>query len=228
MPAIEVALANFISQRFQKLSLIGIRTRRAEQLALAPGITILHEAQRIVAELRHFARQIAHLTWDELQLVHLSSPCPSLCRSRSASARLISIGPPAGPLCSAAKPPPQEPTIKIRPSRRAIHQESESLDLRRRPLIAQNDGKLVIESKAEMAKRGIASPDDADALALTFACSVAAEPVVAEPKNLHRTGGYAHYRRCKRRLAFPDATFLNVSAARPALSSQSPATLPDS
>jgi hypothetical protein len=35
-------------------------------------------------------------------------------------------------------------------------------------------GKLVIESKAEMAKRGVASPEDADALALTFACSVAA------------------------------------------------------
>jgi hypothetical protein len=32
-----------------------------------------------------------------------------------------------------------------------------------------------------MAKRGVASPDDADALALTFAASVAAEAVVAEP-----------------------------------------------
>jgi hypothetical protein len=42
-------------------------------------------------------------------------------------------------------------------------------------------GKLVIESKAEMAKRGVASPDDADALALTFACSVAAGPVLREP-----------------------------------------------
>jgi hypothetical protein len=42
-------------------------------------------------------------------------------------------------------------------------------------------GKLVIESKAEMAKRGVASPDDADALALTFACNVAPEAVVAEP-----------------------------------------------
>jgi hypothetical protein len=41
--------------------------------------------------------------------------------------------------------------------------------------------KLVIESKAEMAKRGVASPDDADALALTFACSVAAGSVVAQP-----------------------------------------------
>jgi hypothetical protein len=42
-------------------------------------------------------------------------------------------------------------------------------------------GKLVIESKAEMAKRGVASPDDADALALTFACSVAPEAVLTEP-----------------------------------------------
>jgi hypothetical protein len=42
-------------------------------------------------------------------------------------------------------------------------------------------GKLVIESKAEMAKRGVASRDDADALALTSACGVAPEAVVAEP-----------------------------------------------
>jgi hypothetical protein len=34
--------------------------------------------------------------------------------------------------------------------------------------------------------------------------------------------------RCKRRLAFPEATFINVLAARPALSSQSPASLLDS
>jgi hypothetical protein len=36
-------------------------------------------------------------------------------------------------------------------------------------------GRLVIESKQDMAKRGVASPDDADALALTFAapCSAA-------------------------------------------------------
>lgn len=32
-----------------------------------------------------------------------------------------------------------------------------------------NPGKLVIESKQDMASRGMASPDDADALALTFA-----------------------------------------------------------
>ena len=36
-----------------------------------------------------------------------------------------------------------------------------------------NSSKLVIESKADMAKRGEASPDDADALALTFARRVA-------------------------------------------------------
>jgi len=40
-------------------------------------------------------------------------------------------------------------------------------------------GKLVIESKAEMARRGEASPDDGDALALTFARPVA---LVQEPK----------------------------------------------
>jgi hypothetical protein len=33
--------------------------------------------------------------------------------------------------------------------------------------------KLVIEAKQEMQKRGLASPDDADALALTFARAVA-------------------------------------------------------
>jgi hypothetical protein len=32
-----------------------------------------------------------------------------------------------------------------------------------------------------MEKRAIANPDDADAVALTFACSVAREAVVAEP-----------------------------------------------
>jgi phage terminase large subunit len=32
--------------------------------------------------------------------------------------------------------------------------------------------KLVIESKEDMAKRGVASPDDGDALALTFAMAV--------------------------------------------------------
>jgi hypothetical protein len=39
------------------------------------------------------------------------------------------------------------------------------------------DGALIVESKEDMKKRGIASPDDADALALTFAF-----PVVAERK----------------------------------------------
>ncbi len=39
-----------------------------------------------------------------------------------------------------------------------------------------NRNQLVLESKAEMAKRGIASPDDGDALALTFAQIVAPRP----------------------------------------------------
>jgi hypothetical protein len=41
--------------------------------------------------------------------------------------------------------------------------------------------KLVIESKQDMAKRGVASPDDADALALTFAQPVA-PPKIAQTK----------------------------------------------
>jgi hypothetical protein len=35
------------------------------------------------------------------------------------------------------------------------------------------NNKLVLESKESMAKRGVASPDDGDALALTFALPVA-------------------------------------------------------
>ena len=41
-----------------------------------------------------------------------------------------------------------------------------------------NRDQLVLESKEDMAKRGLASPDDADALALTFARSVAPVEVV--------------------------------------------------
>jgi hypothetical protein len=41
-------------------------------------------------------------------------------------------------------------------------------------------GKLVIESKQDMASRGMASPDDADALALTFAHPVA--PPIPKPQ----------------------------------------------
>ena len=36
--------------------------------------------------------------------------------------------------------------------------------------------RLVLESKEQMAKRGLASPDDGDALALTFAQNVAPRP----------------------------------------------------
>ena len=46
--------------------------------------------------------------------------------------------------------------------------------------------KLVIESKEDMQKRGVDSPDDGDALALTFAARVALpkkrEPARGEPK----------------------------------------------
>jgi hypothetical protein len=37
----------------------------------------------------------------------------------------------------------------------------------------RNNGQLVIESKDDMKKRGLASPDDGDALVLTFAQPVA-------------------------------------------------------
>jgi hypothetical protein len=56
-------------------------------------------------------------------------------------------------------------------------------------------GKLVIESKADMVKRGEASPDDADALALTFARPVAI-PENPRPKLVHRAlpcGVYAPF-----------------------------------
>ena len=43
------------------------------------------------------------------------------------------------------------------------------------------NGQLVIESKESMAKRGLASPDDGDALALTFAQPVS--PIVREIKD---------------------------------------------
>lgn len=46
--------------------------------------------------------------------------------------------------------------------------------------------KLVLESKEDMAKRGVASPDDADALALTFAARVAGERNTA----VRNRGGY--------------------------------------
>jgi hypothetical protein len=47
-----------------------------------------------------------------------------------------------------------------------------------------NSNQLVIESKANMSKRGEASPDDADALALTFAQPVA---LIPEPRPQRRT-----------------------------------------
>ena len=51
------------------------------------------------------------------------------------------------------------------------------------------DGALVLESKAEMQKRGIPSPDFADALALTFAMPVAPAPL---PMSSSRAPGNAH------------------------------------
>jgi hypothetical protein len=58
-----------------------------------------------------------------------------------------------------------------------------------------NSNKLVIESKADMVKRGEASPDDADALALTFAWSVAPPPEARNPRpaGLVNGGVYAPF-----------------------------------
>ena len=49
---------------------------------------------------------------------------------------------------------------------------------------------LVLESKADMQKRCQASPDDGDALALTFAQTVAAAEVKEEPDEDDEFGGF--------------------------------------
>jgi hypothetical protein len=57
-----------------------------------------------------------------------------------------------------------------------------------------NSGKLVIESKNEMAKRGEASPDDGDALALTFARPVALQHTTTpRPRPPRWAGSYAPF-----------------------------------
>jgi hypothetical protein len=55
-----------------------------------------------------------------------------------------------------------------------------------------NSGQLVIESKANMRKRGEASPDDADALALTFARPVEL-PDEEEPPQRARPRNWGDY-----------------------------------
>jgi hypothetical protein len=52
---------------------------------------------------------------------------------------------------------------------------------------------LVLESKADMQKRGQASPDDGDALALTFAQPVARAEVEEEDEE-EEFGGYGTHR----------------------------------
>ena len=49
---------------------------------------------------------------------------------------------------------------------------------------------LVLESKADMQKRGQASPDDGDALALTFAQAVAPAEVEERDEDEEILGGY--------------------------------------
>jgi hypothetical protein len=58
-----------------------------------------------------------------------------------------------------------------------------------------NSGQLVIESKANMSKRGEASPDDADALALTFARPVELPDEERPPQQARRQnyGVYAPF-----------------------------------
>src|SRR5713101_3505838 len=50
---------------------------------------------------------------------------------------------------------------------------------------------LVLESKADMQKRGQASPDDGDALALTFAQAVAPAEVEERDEDEEIFGGYS-------------------------------------
>jgi hypothetical protein len=51
--------------------------------------------------------------------------------------------------------------------------------------------KLVLESKQDMVKRGIASPDNADALALTFAAHVAPVAAYERPLTERLLGGFS-------------------------------------
>ena len=53
-----------------------------------------------------------------------------------------------------------------------------------------NQDKLVLESKEQMAKRGVASPDDGDALALTFSAPVSLQKQ-ASVSNIRVSADYA-------------------------------------
>ena len=56
------------------------------------------------------------------------------------------------------------------------------LDLTGRGFRHNNRDQLVLESKEDMAKRGLSSPDDGDALALTFARAVAPVTPAKKPQ----------------------------------------------
>jgi hypothetical protein len=69
-----------------------------------------------------------------------------------------------------------------------VEDEKLALDLGSPGAHIRTNGQLVLESKENMQKRGLASPDDGDALALTFAQPVAALPP-EEPEDEEDFGG---------------------------------------
>ena len=76
----------------------------------------------------------------------------------------------------------------------SLDDEKLAMDLAGPGAHIRTNGKLVLESKADMQKRGIASPDDGDALALTFARQVGplpkSEPADEEDFGRRQGGGY--------------------------------------
>jgi hypothetical protein len=62
------------------------------------------------------------------------------------------------------------------------------------PGFHDRNGKLVLESKQDMAKRKVKSPDYADGLALTFARKVAPPPLTSAPPPPSRGGALAGFR----------------------------------
>jgi hypothetical protein len=69
-----------------------------------------------------------------------------------------------------------------------LHDEKMAADLAGPGYHINRSNLLVLESKADMQKRGQASPDDGDALALTFA-----QPVAAEVEEEDEEEGFGRY-----------------------------------
>lgn len=55
-------------------------------------------------------------------------------------------------------------------------------------LFQGRENRIKLEAKESMKKRGLASPDHGDALAVTFHCKVARKDLTASRKSIHRTG----------------------------------------